>query len=233
MLRGVAAKGKFDVAIPINSRVMLWKFPLIAAQLNPEYMPQHVFRERDFSFTSSVFDQPDDTTFKGYFQSEKYFKHIELELRKTFAFSKAEIGEVNALNCVRNGRPLISLHVRRRDYCNNPAHADLYGNYYPNAMSLFPDAMFIVFSDDLEWCRQKFKGDRVKFFHGSSMYVDMAGMAYCDHHIISNSTFSWWGAWLNPSSCKRVVRPSVWWGPKTAHLKDHDICPASWEAAPI
>ena len=67
----------------------------------------------------------------------------------------------------------------------------------------------------------------------TSLLWPLAAMAACDHHIISNSTFSWWGAWLNPSPAKQVVRPSVWWGARTAHLEDADICPESWQIADV
>jgi len=233
MLRGIAAKQDFDVAIPYHCRVSLWNFSLNALKLEQEYISPHVFRQKQFSYNPSVFEQPDGTNFVGYFQSEKYFTHIDVELRNTFIFPKSELIELSALELFRDGRPLVSVHIRRGDYRNNSAHADLYGNYYPNAMRLFPEALFVVFSDDMKWCRQYLKGDCIRYFQGSSMYCDMAGMATCDHHIISNSTYAWWGAWLNPSLTKRVVRPAVWWGPKTAHLDDHDICPESWEKVPI
>lgn len=233
MLRGVASKRGFEVAIPFNKNISLWKFPLIAQRLNDEFVPRHVFREKAFSFNPAVFDQSDATDYFGYYQTEKYFEHIETEIRQTFTFSAPEIKEAQLVNNFRASSELVSIHVRRGDYCNNAAHADLYGAYYHNAMNLFPEAVFVIISDDLKWCRHKLKGNRIQYFQGSSMFVDMAAMATCDHHIISNSTFGWWGAWLHSSSSKRVVRPSSWWGPKTAHLEDHDICPTNWEIAPI
>jgi len=235
MLRGIAAKRGFEVALPSGRHISLWKFNLISERRNGKHSACHVYSEKEFSFSFNpiVFEQPDDTDFDGFFQSEKYFKHIESEIRSTFVFSKQDIAEVYANNGLKDNRPLVGVHVRQGDYINHPRFAQLGVGYFQNAMSLFPNATFVVISNGMPWCQQNIKGDQIKFFQGSSPFVDMAAMTICDHNIISNSTFGWWGAWLNPSPSKRVVRPSKWWGPRWPHLEDRDICPDSWEIAPI
>ena len=233
LLRGVAARTGYGVEIPAGPKVTLWSFPLNAGKSAEEALYPHNFRERGFGFCPEVFDQPDGTDYTGYYQTEKYFSHIEAEIRTTFLFPQTIMEEIAPVRTLRQRGPVVSVHVRRRDYVNNDAHADLYGDYYPNAMRMFDACTYLIVSDDIPWCRQRFQGSNMQFFHGSSMYADLAAMAACDHHIISNSTFSWWGAWLNPSPAKQVVRPSVWWGARTAHLEDADICPESWQIADV
>jgi hypothetical protein len=233
LLRGVAAKGGVEVRILYHPKVTIWEFPINCGKLDPEYKPQRVFRERRFCYVPEVFEQPDGTDLSGYFQSEKYFKHIEGEIRETFSFPKKILDEVSSIVRLSKTIQTVGVHVRRRDFVNNRAHAGLYQGYYPNAMAMFENCYFTIISDDMKWCRQHFTGDNIIFFQGSSMYADLAAMSVCNHHIISNGTFGWWGAWLDSSPNKRVVRPSEWMGPTLGHLEEYDICPDNWEKASI
>ena len=89
----------------------------------------------------------------------------------------------------------------------------------------------MFFSDDIEWCKLTF-GDKIKnvrFIEGETDVVDLYFMSLLNNNIIGNSTFSFWGAWLNQSENKRVIDPKKWYGPKNAHLEDHEIIPPTWE----
>jgi hypothetical protein len=129
----------------------------------------------------------------------------------------------------------VSIHVRRGDYLSFPEHhPPLTMDYYREAMSRFPGARFLVFSDDPGWCLLNFRdaGYQVEISTGRTAAEDMALMASCDHHIIANSSFSWWSAWLNRNPSKRVIAPDPktrWFGPAKKGWNTADLLPAAWE----
>lgn len=168
------------------------------------------FRERTHRYQEVRIDHP--TRLLGFFQSELYFAAWEEEIRSRFAL-RQDLEE--ELRCHYGGwlnRPTCSLHVRRGDYVNNPFFADLTeGPYYERAMErLAPDTLFVVFSDDTGWCKRRLRGPRFVFAEGLDAGEALLLMSYCRGHIIANSSFSWWGAWLDPRPDKTVVAPSVW-----------------------
>jgi hypothetical protein len=147
---------------------------------------------------------------RGYFQSEKYFEHCADKIRKLFTLNRAtakfvaqESGDVS---------DMCSLHVRRDDYLDlTNFFVPLGRDYYDAAMARFDDdTRFLVFSDDIEWCKKEFTGPRFSFSEGHTPLVDMFTMASCKGHIIANSSFSWWGAWLNSDPDKLVIAPREW-----------------------
>lgn len=168
------------------------------------------FRERTHRFQEVRIDRP--TRLLGFFQSELYFAHWEEEIRSRFAPRRGIEEELRGLYAGWLRRPTCSLHVRRGDYVNNPFFADLAdGPYYERAMERFdPDTLFVVFSDDTRWCRKRFMGPRFVFAEGLGAEEALLLMSYCRGHIVANSSFSWWGAWLDPRPDKAVVAPSLW-----------------------
>ena len=124
----------------------------------------------------------------------------------------------------------ISLHVRRTDYTTNPNHTALSLEYYQKALSAFPTGQVLVFSDDPKWCFEQniFKDDRFLISENTNQYVDMCLMTLCKRHIIANSSFSWWGAWLAKS--EHVIAPKGWFeGSNNSHLDTKDLIPKEWE----
>ncbi len=180
---------------------------------------------------------------QGFWQSEKYFKDAEDVIRNDFAF-RAVPDEANQAmldkmaSDLRGGVESVSVHVRRGDYSSDPKthahHGLLPLEYYQSAMSVidkrFPRGCYYVFSDDLSWCRDnlRFKGEGVfvDVNAGKPAWMDMRLMTRCRHHIIANSSFSWWGAWLNASPDKVVVAPQQWLS--QARLVNDDIWPGDW-----
>ncbi len=141
-----------------------------------------------------------------YVQGENYFEKYKEDIKTLFS---ADIGY----------EPYVSIHVRRGDYVNNPFYVDLMEtNYYKKAMSLFPEDKFLVFSDDIEWCKEQaiFKG--CIFSERNDEVTDLNRMASCKHNIIANSSFSWWAAWLNPNTEKKVVAPREWFTDKEERI---------------
>ncbi len=91
-----------------------------------------------------------------------------------------------------------------------------------------PNTDYLLFSDDLAWCRENFQGDNIFLSDTGNAVEDFVRMTLCDHHIIANSTFSWWGAWLNPKVNKLIVAPKQWFGRQTKHHDTKDLLPPDW-----
>ena len=187
--------------------------------------------EGGHNFNEALFNTcPDNVTLYGYFQTEKYFKHIEDEIRQDFTF-KNEI----AIPCKHRMSEVdtpIALHIRRGDYLRNAAnHNNLGLDYYERCLKKFDnDRTVIIFSDDPQWCKEQelFSNDRFLVSEGSNSYTDLCLMSLCSDFIIANSSYSWWGAWLSKGVNKVVCAPSVWFGPDNAHLDTSDMFPESW-----
>lgn len=198
MLAAYKAEGFFS-GIDVWDKEPVWKFE---------------YTEPRFRF-SPVLNVMDGMLLKGWFQTEKYFEHRRQLILDLFGFKKGAIDAV-------------SVHVRRGDYLKLPEHFPFVGiDYLQRAIAEFPHDNFIFFSDDIAWCKQNFKSDRFAFVSDTPL-KDMQVMSMCKHHIISNSTFSWWAAWLNHKADKKVIAPKVWFGPKNGHLDTTDIIPEGW-----
>jgi hypothetical protein len=178
-----------------------------------------VVEEKSFEFDKNLFDNcPDNITLFGYFQSEKYFSHIKDEIKIDFTF-KEEVRE----SCVEyfkqsfNEAPVISLHIRRTDYLQHSHHPIQPIEYYQSALEFLPEVPVIVFSDDTEWCKNQklFDSDRFNISESNNTAIDLCLQTLCSYHIIANSSFSWWGAWLADS--KKIIAPKNWFGPPLIH----------------
>lgn len=195
-----------------------------------------VVQERFFHFDEELFLMcPDHVSIHGYFQTEKYFKHIEDEIRNEFVF-KNEIFDPckEMISSVENP---IAVHIRRTDYLvNSENHYNLPISYYIESLKLFDnDRNVIVFSDDPIWCEEQkiFFDDRFLISKNTDNRVDLCLMTLCSDYIIANSSFSWWGAWLSSNRDKIVISPSKWFGPNNSHLDTKDLIPNSWKIIEI
>jgi hypothetical protein len=173
----------------------------------------HRAQERNFTYNAGIFGIADNTDIIGYFQSEKYFIDYRQDLLKEFEFT-AEIK--NKADTIRQiGKKLaVSLHIRLGDYLNLPDnHPVCTMEYYQEALNKIPDNAFLfIISDDNEKAAELFKDLKRPFCipDTKNENIDMCLMTMCDYHIIANSSFSWWGAWLSES--KQVIAPSKWFG---------------------
>jgi hypothetical protein len=158
----------------------------------------------------------------GYWQAPKYFESIESELRSTFRFKRPLEGEAAQIAEDIKKNNAVSLHVRRSDYVT-PKYQSTYGTtglpYYDAAVKYIADHVkdpkFYIFSDDIAWCKENLKlAFPVEYMERSSEGFKASAhlelMSLCKHNIIANSTFSWWGAWLNANPDKIVVTPKQW-----------------------
>ena len=217
---GIAKRRGFDFSIPCNNNSTLSKvFDGIREIDDPQKFSniRRTFVEPSgFAtvFVPEAFDVPDDTNFWGYFQSPKYFDHCASDLREHLKI-KSQFLET-ADEFVNTSKIECFIHVRRGDYatidggnCHPPVTVD----YLKQAMEASKCQRFVVISDDIEWCRTNLNFADVVFSPFSERHFgyDFALMTRCNAAIISNSSFSWWGAWLGEK--RIVVAPSVWFGP--------------------
>ena len=174
------------------------------------------YTEPSFTYTSIPYKP--NTNIIGYFQSEKYFDDCKDIIHSLLT--------PNIHHGIKYGHT--SIHVRRGDYTQlRQQYTQLNMGYYQAAMNRIKSPKYIVFSDDIQWCKTQFKGDRFIFSEGTSEVEDLALMLACENNIIANSSFSWWGAWLNKNPSKIVVAPQKWFGPAMPH-DTKDLCPESW-----
>lgn len=175
----------------------------------------------------------DGTLLDGYFQCPIFADSIRNALTSELDLAVLPTPhEVSTLlDTIRNCNS-ISLHVRRGDYLSLSRTQCLSPDYFQLGIShfaeRFDDPKFFVFSDDIAWCRTQFTGHDFIFCNAPGVaddpYLDMRLMSACQHHIIVNSSFSWWGAWLNPSPAKTVIAPAKW----MATTSSEGIVPKSW-----
>lgn len=174
----------------------------------------------------------------GYFQSEKYFLSIRSELLKEFEFPRVDRRCSEMYNEISNTRNSVSLHVRRGDYLKPEIslyHGILPTKYYQDASELIEsqisDPHYFIFSDDIEWCKENltFLNKRSLVYTTKEVepWNDMMLMSKCQHHIIANSSFSWWGAWLSENK-GITTAPANWFNPQKAIFQIQDFVPESW-----
>lgn len=172
---------------------------------------RRLYIEPNTAYCGDVLGLPDHTILFGYFQCERYFADVSEQIRQEF--QPADSGLHRRIEAVleshRSGRPLVSVHVRRGDYLTIGRQGrQLPPERIDAAMKHFDDVDFLIFSDDREWCQHHLRGDRVVMSPFKTAIEDLVAMSACDHNIIANSTFSWWGAWLNPNPEKIVLAPT-------------------------
>lgn len=161
----------------------------------------------------------------GYWQSEYYFQKYKDVIYSDFSPSFDEI-----IKCKAAIEPdSVSIHIRRTDYvASNGYHPVQPISYFSYGIEAIGDYnKLYVFSDEIDWCKTNLKFDRMVFVEGRSSIEDMRLMSFCKHNIISNSSFSWWAAWLNQNPYKKIVAPKNWFGAQ-ANLNASDIVPAEW-----
>lgn len=176
-----------------------------------------------------------DIYFNGYWQSEKYFIDISDDIKSDFKF-KNDLDSNNSMLIDKLiNEKTVSVHIRRGDYLKTKSFLGVCDiNYYNEAINIIKQKVknpqFIFFSDDIEWVKGNFKlEDKCHFVDwnkGKDSYKDMQLMSMCKHNIIANSTFSWWGAWLNENSNKIIICPKKWSNDEKHKIED--IAPKNW-----
>jgi hypothetical protein len=197
-----------------------------------------VYRERHFHFDPVVKTLAAPICLEGFWQSERYFSDVADLIRQEFMAPVAMDPDNAAVMAQIAARSAVSLHVRRGDYVSNPVTNRFHGvcspEYYRRAVDFISArveaAHLFIFSDDQEWTRANLRFPLpITFVDVNSSDrgdQDMRLMARCRHHILANSSFSWWGAWLNSSKGKIVVAPQRWFSASDNDTRD--LIPESW-----
>jgi hypothetical protein len=191
---------------------------------------EQIYYEPDFHYIKLP-KFKDKTMIQGYFQSEKYFIENKYHLLKFFSMdSYTEEYLLNKYNEILK-KNTCSIHVRRGDYLNLPNHHPTQSiEYYQKSVEIIgTDKCFLIFSDDIGWCRQNFDFIQNKHFIQNDFdYQDLYLMSMCKDNIICNSSFSWWGAWLNSNVDKKIITPKKWFGSDYSNYNTIDIYCENW-----
>ena len=252
-LRGIAAKRGYDWCIPPDTYDHKDNYGLFETfemtnvkESNIGFVSGDCTQENNHCFIPEFFDEcPDNVSLDGYYQTEKYFTHIEKEIHDDFTFKKNYLipcqEYINSLSS-----PPIFLHIRQSDNIGREQyHPILSIEFFENALKQFAeDTLCFVFTDDMEWCKSQefFKQERFLFNEKNERYsyqnidgtgklqntllpqIDLCLMSLCSGGIIANSSFSWWGAWLQNNRGKIIAPNSkVWFGSAMTHLDTSDI----------
>lgn len=196
--------------------------------------PSHII-EAEHTFNEKILELRGDFYVEGYWATEKYFKEIKDVIRKDFTVKEELSGKNKEVADMIAGANSVSLHIRRGDYLDNPEVYKTFGmDYYDRAVQLIAQKIdnphFFIFSDDMSWVKKNlilnFPTEYVDHNLANKNYEDMRLMSLCQHNIIANSSFSWWGAWLNNHTDKIVIAPQKFFN--DAELSKNDIIPESW-----
>ena len=257
-LRGIAANRGYNWCIPPEEYDHRDNYGLFETfqmtnvkESNIGFVEGQVVQENQFSFTQDFFDAcPDDVSLDGYFQTEKYFAHIKDEILEDFTFREDYLTPCMEYIDSLDDAPIF-LHIRQSDNIGREEyHPILPITYFEDALKEFPeDTPCFVFTDDLNWCKSQeyFKQDRFLFNENNERYsyktvdgtgqmqntllpqTDLCLMSLCTGGIVANSSFSWWGAWLQNNRGKIVApNPKKWFGTAQSHLDTSDIVPDGW-----
>jgi hypothetical protein len=189
------------------------------------YNFNNFYREPSFSFKKIPYIE--NLYLDGYFQSEKYFINYKDEIKNLFVLD--EEYSKSFFNSLPKDSTYTSIHIRRGDYVhgNYNFHFTCDIDYFKNVISFLEDTKFIIFSDDLEWAKDNFNGDNFIYPNINDDVKEMSVMSNCHNNIISNSTFGWWGAYLNSNVNKKVIAPKRWFN--FAGPQDYqDVVPSEW-----
>ena len=219
-----------------EKRTMLTRLLDRLINLRPYYRRPRIF-ESSIVFDKNVLKAPRNVYLAGYWQSEKYFKDIRSTLEREIVLINSPSPESFHLQNKILACESVSLHIRRGDFVSNRKTNEIHGvlplEYYYEAIRLITNQVrnpeFFIFSDDIPWVRENLlvpkKVNFVEHPTSNRDYEDLILMSNCKHHIIANSSFSWWGAWLSQNPVKRVIAPREWY---RIVIDTRDLLPEEW-----
>lgn len=194
--------------------------------------------EKHYHFDPTFLEHVGNVYMLGYWQSAKYFEEIQHLIRSELTLANTRDKIDQEMQLLIADKKSVSLHIRRGDYVSDPGINRVHGllpvEYYQNAVSYLKSKLgnihVFVFSDDLDWVEQKFHVDApftlVRNRGKDRDFMDLILMSQCKHHVLANSSFSWWGAWLNADSEKVVIAPQKWFNDPS--LDTRDLLPEKW-----
>jgi hypothetical protein len=227
---GFATKQEISNLLPVHNFEKAFQY------LSP-LKKRSYYREKEFSFDKKVLELGSNVYLKGYFQSEKYFLPAKDIITSDLTFKKELVKNIENFSASINKAVSVSVHIRRGDFDKDSLTADYHGTldigYYNSAIELIrakiPNATFYFFSDNIDWVKENLQIPNAVFVSNiitKNHIEDLYLMSQCRHNIIANSSFSWWGAWLNDNPEKIVIAPKKWFnkGPNDTQ----DLIPSEW-----
>lgn len=196
-------------------------------------------KEKSLLFDKKFLEIDDNSYLDGYFQCEKYFKDIREIILKQFTINQDISNYTKEIkNKIQNSKNSCSLHIRRGDFVNS-TNINIHGacdiEYYKKAMKYLEEKVvninYFIFSDDIEWVKENLAIQNAIYIDSKEKRIpheDIYLMSLCDHNIIANSSFSWWGAWLNQNEKKMVIAPKRWFADDKLESQSKDIVCESW-----
>jgi len=222
-----------DDSVVIHKHINEYKkniFSNIEFFKNKNYKNFKVYNEPNFHY-DEIPNYCTDVYLTGYYQSYKYFSKYEKEIKNLFKYPDIIIEKIKNKYYKLLSQKNCSIHIRRGDYVNQPEYHPIQNlNYYMKSIKKIGiDKNFLVFSDDINWCKENLPNlENFHFIENQKDYEDFLLMSLCDNNIIANSSFSWWAAWLNENPDKKVIAPNKWFGLAYAHWDTKDLIPESW-----
>jgi hypothetical protein len=202
------------------------------------YLGNSFFKEKTkFVYNKEIDSVSDNTYLYGYFQTEKYFNNLRNDLLKYFNLVNIMDEPNSSLIAQMKNQNSVSIHVRRGDYTNSPFNLLNLQNYYLKAIKLIQEKIdspfFYIFTNDYKWVEENFTSlninkSIVDINTDNQSFLDMILMSNCKHNICANSSFSWWGAWLNTNPVKVVITPEKWFKNTEYIESTHDLIPSNW-----
>ena len=211
----------------------VWK---LVDKLKP-YCKRSAIKYKGYDFDQNILKLSGDFYLDGYWQSEKYFQDIEKIIKEEITLKESLPSKYTELIDKIKNSDSVSVHIRRGDYLSGKI-SKIYAmcpiEYYYKAIEKitghYPNPHFFIFSDDINWVKQNFNIPYPKIFVSGDNeiknYEELILMSLCKHNIIANSSFSWWGAWLNKNADKIVISPDKWFNDKIGNAKD--LIPKNW-----
>lgn len=226
--------------LPLSSRLIRCGIPaILATKFGRVFGTTRIFEEQSaFVFDETFSALPDSSYLDGYFHSEKYFANVAADIRTIFTFREPPNAANRKILDDIESVTAVSVHVRRGDYITNPHTKRYHGvcsvEYYEKACRMIAERVqnvkFFIFSDDPDWVRENIRPPAETTYVGHNKddlaHEDMRLMSNCRHHVIANSSFSWWGAWLNRFAGKTVIAPRRWVADTSVPTRD--LFPEDW-----
>lgn len=195
----------------------------------------YITQQTPYRFEEYKLNNDTNYLINGFWQNYLYCESIENKIRNCFQFKIPRNWNNKVILKEMQNSNSVSIHIRRGDYLHSQFSdynviktMDYFNNAIAYIKKSINNPVFFIFSDDIEWCKKHFIGKEYVYVIGNTgkySYLDMYMMSNCKHNIISNSTFSWWGAWLNNNNNKIVIAPFLW---TNSGIKSEDFCPKEW-----
>lgn len=222
----------YSLAVENNDVLILDEKRSITVHNEISSYKNNIFRKLDFGqpIINNIYSEPyfhykeiqykENLLLSGYFQSEKYFVKNREKILELFSIDNYSQDFIHKKYNYINFNDCCSLHVRRGDYLKYPNnHPTCDVGYYEKAVELINSKTILIFSDDLNWCKENlsFTNKDIIFINDNPDYIDLWLMSLCSENIIANSTFSWWGSWLNKNENKKIISTNRWFGDSLHH----------------